>query len=416
MNILWVTDYLFRPSPRNIRALSLAGCLVKWSDVTVISKDLGHFKDRALPFGFELIKSPLTDRLYSAAMTPAGSATISNRVGHVFFKLAAKCMSKVVFPDIARLDTRKYMRTIERKLASGKPHCVILSVRPYSMYVLADVLRRRFRDLKIILDIGDPFWENSADDKHKRKPKAIIKLEGNALNAADSVFVTNEATKKHFMKNYSQFTDCRAIHVVPNGVLDRRKQGGSANSSRSKAGSFKLVYAGVFYKKLRNPDSLYRAIHSMSGDVRLDIYGPETKLVRQPMVDGNRVRYVGMVSNERIYDVYDQADMLVHIDNAFGAQESGKIFELISARKPLLFIGSDENSAVLKIAEDYPATVVSRNIAEEIVLSIRYAMSNTQSFKYDFDITPYLWSARAASFMKHLEHLRQGSIMFGQGY
>jgi hypothetical protein len=342
-------------------------------------------------------------------MTPAGATPISKRAGHVLLKLLAKGISKVVFPDIARLDTGKYMRAIERRIDAGMPTCVILSVQPYSMYVLAGRLRKRFSDLKIALDVGDPFLENSAGGKHEGRRNAVVKLEGDALNAADAVFVTNEATKKHFMRNYPEVRDRHKVHVVPNGTFERPGQDGSASIAGKKTGPFRLVYAGVFYRKLRDPDSLYQAVHSMSGDVRLDIYGPETKLVRQKMVDGKLVRYMGLVSNKTIYDLYDQADMLVYMDNAFGVQTSGKIFELIGAKKPLLFIYSDENSAVLKVAENYPATVTARNTAGEIVLSIRHAMSNVDSFEYEFDITPYLWRTRAASFMKHLENLQPGS-------
>jgi len=94
-------------------------------------------------------------------------------------------------------------------------------------------------------------------------------------------------------------------------------------------------------------------------------------------------------------------DIVVFIDNAFGIQTPGKIFEVIASKKPVLFIYSDESTPAFSIAKTYPNIFFAENKKENIISTLEIITREAQSI-YNIDVEMFDWRNRAKDFEKAL--------------
>ena len=64
------------------------------------------------------------------------------------------------FPDEYIFIRRWYIRNTLSELKSGSYDAVILGVQPYSFYRIAGIIKKNYPQIKLIIDISDPFYGN----------------------------------------------------------------------------------------------------------------------------------------------------------------------------------------------------------------------------------------------------------------
>ena len=202
------------------------------------------------------------------------------------------------------------------------PDCLLAVMMPYSMGVIANNYRSNNENVKIILDIGDPLTHNAT----KRSSKYIKKgrlIESNLLRSSDHIIVTNKATKEYFKKEFN--IENQYLSIVPQGVnIEIFHSKVSKNKIPKEITN--IVYAGAFYKHLRNPNLFFEAIRSYQEVFKVDIYGRHQKI----FTEGNdHIRFNGSLEQERLAQKYIESDILLFIDNKFGMQTSGKFLNCL---------------------------------------------------------------------------------------
>jgi hypothetical protein len=81
----------------------------------------------------------------------------------------------------------------------------------------------------------------------------------------------------------------------------------------------------------------------------------------------------------------------VFIDNSTGIQVPGKLFEIISQNKPVLFIYSNPDSPSLFYLKNSTNVFLVKNLAKEINLAVEKIVSmDLNSFK-GTDVTQFTW-------------------------
>lgn len=401
--ILWITNFLHEQFPRCIRTRALMQHLAVEHEIHVLALDAKPRGSSDASYTGHQVQGTALGHWYARTHSAAWSSySATEKCCRFLPKVAAKALSPFVFPDPMALHLRGYRHGLSRLLQQESFQVVIGCVVPFACYALSEVVKRERPDVQWVCDIGDPLLGNSvlSLQGHVMQRRAM-RLEGNALKLADSVIVTNAGTKTHFLNHYGDQLMPQRIHVVPNGTNVTSRPPSLTDSVEEVTAGCRLVYAGGFYRKLREPYALFEAVRSMaSKNVQLTVYGERTAFINAADFDGKTIRYGGRVANEEIHSVYGASDAVVFLDNAYGVQTSGKIFELIAAKRPILFIYDNEKSPTLELVKKYPAAVKCRNRPDDIRAAITQVMGNYKSFDYQFDLRPFLWRNRVKEFSK----------------
>lgn len=129
-----------------------------------------------------------------------------------------------------------------------------------------------------------------------------------------------------------------------------------------------FVYAGSFYKKIRNPSFLLEAFMHTREDAVLHLFCSSDcdELINQAVTTshGKIVRH-GIVGPDEIADVYAEADVLVSVGNSLPEFKPSKTFEYIATCKPILNIYY--NGLRDDVLENYPMSLQLCNSAEAIL-------------------------------------------------
>lgn len=129
-----------------------------------------------------------------------------------------------------------------------------------------------------------------------------------------------------------------------------------------------FVYAGSFYKEIRNPSFLLEAFMHTREDAVLHLFCSSDcdELINQAVATshGKIVRH-GIVGPDEIADVYAEADVLVSVGNSLPEFKPSKTFEYIATCKPILNIYY--NGLRDDVLENYPMSLQICNSAEAIL-------------------------------------------------
>jgi len=320
-----------------------------------------------------------------------------------------------IFPDSIITESSRLKRESLKLAGELKCNAVVLSAFPFTTLICARSLKK-LQGIKTVLDIGDPFYKNSKNGFFK--DIFAHRFEKHYLRYIDLLVVTNEITRSHYLSVYPDRLQPDQIRVIEQGVSPSfisgtRKEQSGPDISGDK-GVFNLVYAGQLYKRFREPYELFRAVlkaNSLnSGDkIILNMYGS----FNRQFVDGfdttDKIVFHGQVKYDRLLDIYSGANAIVFIDNAFGLQTPGKIYEIALLGKPVLFITDRDDSPALGVVKELNHFVITANKAEKIVSAINNITKSEFSFQTSLPETVFLWENRASQYKQALMGLIYGS-------
>ncbi len=312
------------------------------------------------------------------------------------------------FPDTVITEAARLRREAVRLTSVYGFSAVVLSAFPFSVLLCAGALKRQ-AGTRIILDVGDPFYGNSRNGFIR--DFLALRFERRHLRYIDSLIVTNEMTRNHYLRTFSH-PGAEAIHVIPMGISESLASGPDAGRvSPAFAGSaerFVLAYAGQLYRNLREPFELYRAVISLNSEpgagVELRMYGSFSREFSAGYGTDESVRFMGQVPHGSMGAVYGSAGAVVFIDNAYGMQTPGKVFEVILTGRPVLFITDRNESPSLEVIKGLSHVIISQNSAGMIAAAIRKIMVMTPEYPSGEQVSRFLWEKRAAAYKEVLSY------------
>lgn len=231
---------------------------------------------------------------------------------------------------------------------------IITTGPPHSMHLIGMELQKRF-SVKWIADFRDPWTSIGYHKELKLSKSAALKhktLEKLVLNTADCIITTSYTTKKEF----EQIT-LKPIHVITNGydvetitkpALDEK---------------FTISHIGSLLSK-RNPRILWKALkvilkenEQFRNDFQLQLIGKVSPEIIDTITEFKLDSYLNLVgyvshTDALLYQRSSQVLLLIEIDS-YETQGiiPGKLFEYMSAERPILAIGPEE-SDIAKILKD----------------------------------------------------------------
>ena len=147
--------------------------------------------------------------------------------------------------------------------------------------------------------------------------------------------------------------------------------------------------SGPFVKAVNELDDANFAINLFGPVSDLGFTASQTKVLQK-----------GRLSQKNLINEFQKSDILLYFDNAFGIQTSGKIFELLSLKKPIFFIYSNEKSPILTFIQDYKNVILVKNQKEDILLNLKNLSLTIPKLSFEYDVSPFSWERKAQSAKK----------------
>lgn len=260
----------------------------------------------------------------------------------------------------------------------GGYDAVLTTGPPFSTHLVGLELRQRFK-IPWVADFRDDwtgFNHTFRGGDQRRRPAFERRLEEQVLRHASVVVTVNDALRDTIRKRVQG----TRVEVIPNGYDPADFH--VPPDVRPDNAPFVLCHAGSLYEQ-RSPARFLDALRRMNVESDLRgrlkvrflgrVVGPVPDLLAAPDLR-DIVYYEGFVPHARSVEVMRNSDaLLLIIDQVHLADQiwTGKVFEYIAARRPILALMPSEGSLAGMLREDWEAHEI---VAEHDVQGICAAL------------------------------------------
>jgi glycosyltransferase involved in cell wall biosynthesis len=249
-------------------------------------------------------------------------------------------------PDPKIFWVNKSVRFLQNYIIENKIETIISTGPPHSMHLIAQKLRLN-NSLKWIADFRDPWTSlyynedfklsNFAKNKNK-------KLETTVLKNADCILTVSNFLKEEFEKT------AKNVAVITNGFDEET----FSEKSLKLDDEFSISYIGLLPKQ-SNPKVLFKVLNalcknnsSFSNDLKINFIGDISEEVKKEISANNlmgKVSFKGYVSHQKAIEYQKKSQVLLllipNVKKSKGIL-TGKLFEYMTAKRPILAIGPEE--------------------------------------------------------------------------
>ena len=312
----------------------------------VIDSSLGEF---AGDVTVRSVSGPFRFLGRSAKRVAQGSAAGGGGFRRRLVELVKAVVGSVLIPDRHLGWAWRVSRLTREEL--GNPDCILSSGPPHSVHLAAATLARRFH-IPLVIDLRDD-WSGTHTARRPAPWRRPIesRLERWAISRAAKVVHVSEASASLLEHRYPQFRG--RFVAIPNGFDPDDLVGLPARSARQ-SGPIRFLYAGSLQgtQVLGSfPDVFGRIARSATPELHLRFVGPiEAVFVDQlrSAVDASSLEIASPVTHREALLEMATADVLLVLTGGGGAgvnTMTGKLFECLALRRPILLIGPDGPAA-----------------------------------------------------------------------
>lgn len=319
---------------------------------------------------------------------------LSNSRSNYISKIIDKLMKYVFIPDRFIVHLYRYQQAFTKKVDLNRNDFIVIGCAPFSLLLLAPWIKKINPSFKIIADLSDPFSFNNPASRSLLKKVIANSIENKCFPSFSKIVVLNEEIQKKYQSMYPRLRD--RFFTIEQGVDEKFISSIVNHKSSGSNESFTFLYAGAFYRHLRNPQCLYEAIGRLDGCCQLKVFGGGPGSTRPKGIDN--IHYHGLIKREMLIEQTINADALVLMDNDFGYQVPGKTLEVLACGKPVLFIHNNDNSPTLRYVKSASGVVWARNNVEDIVTAAMKILDKSCNTPY-FDYYQYTWERMRSKYM-----------------
>lgn len=321
-----------------------------------------------------------------------------NKLLRLFFKMIITMtriirvlISSVAWPTSEKWFIKKSLRVLKNLKGIEKIDAVVTVSIPFESHIVGLRYQNKYKNTKWITYTLDQFSDHKAIHKYvinkKKRNKLNVDYECKINNLADINFVTESRKKWCESIAGMKIEKVREISFPLMAPLTPSRTK-TFNKDKNK---IHLLYAGTFYKEIRNPeyflnlfinvDNEKLVLHLFTKGDCEDIINKHVKLS-----DGKIINH-GAVTVDKVHSALQQADILVNVGNVIQEQLPSKIYEYISAGKPIINLFSN-NLSYENIYKDYPSYLQINqddpNIEQNKMLFLNFCLTNkNRVFNYN---------------------------------
>ncbi|MGJ8743736.1 glycosyltransferase family 4 protein [Polaribacter sp.] len=278
-------------------------------------------------------------------------------------------------PDPKIFWVKPSVHYLQKYINDNKIDVIISTGPPHSMHLIAQKLFHK-NDVKWIADFRDPwsdlYYNNDFNQGSYAKNKNK-KLEHAVLKSADCILTVSNTLQKEFAKT------AKRVEVITNGFDDEVLESSMVALDKK----FSISYIGLLPKQ-SNPSSLFKVLNvlceeniNFKNDLVLNFIGDISDEVKKEIDDTNlnaNTIFKGYVAHEEAIQYQKQAQVLLllipNIKKSKGIL-TGKLFEYLTAKRPILALGPEEGDLATILKETNAGVVISFDNEEKLAREIR---------------------------------------------
>jgi glycosyltransferase involved in cell wall biosynthesis len=290
-----------------------------------------------------------------------------------FGKILQYIRANYFIPDARKFWIQPSVKYLKQYLSENKIDAIITSGPPHSLHLIGLELKKAL-NIKWISDFRDPWTEIDYFEQLPLTKKSIQihqELEKEVVEKSDAVLVIGKTMKE----NFSKFS--KNIHVITNG-FDNDIDSTSITLDKK----FTITHVGLMNAD-RNPISLWKAISDIckenadfAADYQIQFVGKIASEVRDSLEEYQikNIRDVGYVSHQEVTKYQQKSQvLLLSVNNVKSAKGviTGKIFEYLQAKRPILAIGPTNGDLAEILKETHSGIIINfgeiENLKKEIL-------------------------------------------------
>ncbi len=272
-------------------------------------------------------------------------------------------------PDARKYWVKPSVKFLSEYLKNNKVDVIITTGPPHSLHLIGLELQKII-PIEWIADFRDPwteidyFYQLPLTKESKRKHKD---LEQKVLQNADAILVIGKTMKDGF-KNFN-----KNIHIITNGFDDIE------NRSRIELDTkFSICHVGMMNSD-RNPNILWEVLSDLidensdfAKDLQVKLIGKTATEVQQAIRKNNlknNVSFISYLPHNKVVQHQKSAQvLLLAVNNVPSAKGiiTGKIFEYLQAKRPILGIAPKDGDLAEMISKTKSGVIVDFNEKDEL--------------------------------------------------
>jgi glycosyltransferase involved in cell wall biosynthesis len=220
---------------------------------------------------------------------------------------------------------------------------------PFTSHIIANTISKK-TGIPWIADFRDLWSDSHYDDNSTLRKKMDRLIETKVINNADALTTVSEPLKQQLLRRHSKFND--KVFVIYNGY----DPDDYSPPKTEYSAHFNITFTGRMYdidfqKKGRTPELLFHALAQLNKEKRIDlakvmvnIYGEYPsdlyELIHKYQLQDS-VKCLGSVPFRESFTAQQHATILLLLnwdDSDYKGVVTGKIFEYLGARNPILAI------------------------------------------------------------------------------
>ena len=275
-------------------------------------------------------------------------------------KIVQYIRANYFIPDARKFWIQPSVNFLSNYLENNHIDAIITTGPPHSMHLIGLELKKKL-GIKWISDFRDPWTEIDYFQQLPLTKKATKKhqdLEQEVLINSDMVVVVGETMKDKFLKHTNR------IEVLTNGFDTIEDL-----STQKLDEKFSITHVGLMNSD-RNPTILWKVLNEISNtnlnfknDLRIKLIGKLDDAVIQDLkvFDHNTIETIPYLDHKDVskYQASSQV-LLLSINEVPSAKGiiTGKIFEYLQAKRPILAIGPEDGDAAMILKNTNAGTIV----------------------------------------------------------
>ena len=299
-----------------------------------------------------------------------------------FGKIIRYIRANFFIPDARKYWIKPSIKFLSTYLQNNSVDAIITTGPPHSLHLIGLGLKKKI-GIKWISDFRDPWTE--IDYFHRlpltsNSKKKHFKLEKEVITNSDKVIVVGETMKANFLeynKNITVITNGYDSGEFVESVLDSE---------------FTITHIGLMNAD-RNPRNLWKVIKEISNEktdfknaLKIRLIGKVSDEIKHDLkaFEKNNVEYIDYVPHNEVVKYQSSSQiLLLSVNNVPSAKGivTGKIFEYLHARRPILAIGPEEGDAADILGKTKSGRIFDFNNHKDLKSHILDLYNNYQSDK-----------------------------------
>ena len=319
-----------------------------------------------IPEGVVVIRKPIWEpyawaNLFSKKKSAKTKIGFLSKKPSLLGKLFTYIRANFFIPDARMFWVKPSVSYLQKYLKENPVDLVITTGPPHSVHLIGLGLKEKM-NLKWITDFRDPwtaidyFHHLPFTEKSKQKHRA---LEREVLDKSDAVLVVGKTMQEDYLK-YN-----KKVYVISNGFDIEIPRSDQVLDSK-----FSITHIGMMNED-RNPNILWRVLSELrnelkgfSNDLEIKLVGEVAPLVLDEIVSeglGEKLKYIGYLPHKEVQHFQQKSQVLLLSVNKVPSAKgivTGKIFEYVIAKRPILAIGPEEGDLAEIIKQTNSGTII----------------------------------------------------------